>query len=81
MLGAYARWGEGGVEHLLGAFAFAIWDGRERRLVCARDPIGVRPLYLAHRPGRLLAFASEPKALFAVPASSPRSTRPESPSP
>ena len=71
VLGAYARWGEGGVEHLLGAFAFAIWDGRERRLVCARDPIGVRPLYLAHRPGRLLAFASEPKALFAVPGVEP----------
>ena len=71
VLAAYARWGEGCPERLLGAFAFAIWDGRERRLVCARDPIGVRPLYLVHRPGRVFAFASEPKALFAVPGVEP----------
>ena len=71
VLGAYARWGEGCVDHLLGAFAFAVWDGREQRLVCARDPIGVRPLYTVHQPGRLFAFASEPKALFAIPGVEP----------
>ena len=66
ILGAYARWGERCVDHLLGAFAFAVWDKGEGRLVCVRDPIGVRPLYTVHQPGRLFAFASEPKALFAL---------------
>ena len=65
VLAAYARWGADCVDHLLGAFAFAVWDARERRLVCARDPFGVRPLYTVERPG-LFAFASEPKALFAL---------------
>ena len=64
VLAAYARWGADCVDHLLGAFAFAVWDGREGRLVCARDHFGVRPLYTVDLPGRLFAFASEPKALF-----------------
>ena len=64
VLAAYARWGADCVDHLLGAYAFAVWDGREERLVCARDHIGVRPLYTVDLPGRLFAFASEPKALF-----------------
>ena len=65
LLAAYARWGSDCVDHLVGAFAFALWDGREQRLVCARDPFGVRPLYLTDRPD-LFAVASEPKALFAL---------------
>ena len=65
LLAAYARWGPDCVDHLVGAFAFALWDARERRLVCARDPFGVRPLYLTDRP-ELFAIASEPKALFAL---------------
>ena len=64
VLAAYARWGADCVDHLLGAFAFAIWDGREQRLVCARDHFGIRPLYTVDLPGRLFAFASEPKSLF-----------------
>ncbi len=64
VLAAYARWGVAGVERLVGDFAFALWDARERRLVCARDAFGIRPLYVADVPGRLLAVASEPKALF-----------------
>ena len=66
VLAAYARWGLGCVDRLLGAFAFALWDGREQRLVCARDHFGVRPLYTVDLPGRLFAFASEPQALFAL---------------
>ena len=47
ILHAYHAWGESCVEHLLGDFAFAIWDGRERRLFCARDHLGVKPFYYA----------------------------------
>ena len=52
---------------LRGMYAFAIWDGRLRRLVLAVDHLGIKPLYLAERAGRL-AFASEAKALFEDPA-------------
>src|SRR2546428_4644305 len=45
--------------HLLGDFAFALWDARRRLLFCARDHFGVKPFYYHHRPGRLFAFASE----------------------
>lgn len=45
ILHAYARWGEICVDHLLGDFAFAIWDGRARKLFCARDHFGVKPFF------------------------------------
>src|SRR5207245_9552075 len=48
LLRAYGTWGEECVEHLLGDFAFAVWDGPRRRLFCARDHLGVKPLYYAH---------------------------------
>jgi asparagine synthase (glutamine-hydrolysing) len=48
ILRAYLRWGEACVEHLLGDFAFAIWDRRRRRLFCARDHMGIKPFYYAH---------------------------------
>jgi asparagine synthase (glutamine-hydrolysing) len=48
ILQAYLRWGEDCVDHLLGDFAFAIWNGLERRLFCARDQLGVKPFYYAH---------------------------------
>lgn len=47
ILRAYERWGEACVEHLIGDFAFAIWDARSRRLFCARDHFGVKPFYYA----------------------------------
>lgn len=47
LLHAYAVWGERCVEHLLGDFSFAIWDGRERKLFCARDQFGVKPFFYA----------------------------------
>ncbi len=47
ILHAYLSWGENCVEHLLGDFAFAIWDGRSRTLFCARDHFGVKPFYYA----------------------------------
>src|SRR5437867_9847825 len=67
ILGAYAEYGEACVERLSGMFAFAIWDGAERRLFLARDRLGKKPLYYGHR-GGLFLFASEPKALLRHPA-------------
>ena len=48
ILHAYAAWGEECVKHLLGDFAFAIWDSRARRYFCARDHFGVKPFYFTH---------------------------------
>ena len=66
ILGAYERWGERCVEHLLGDFAFALWDGRSKRLFCARDHLGLKPFYYV-RSGGAFAVASEIKGLFALP--------------
>lgn len=51
--------------HLRGEFAFALWDGRARRLVAARDRFGAKPL-VWHEGPEGLALASEAKALFAL---------------
>lgn len=66
LLRAWRTWGEACPAHLLGDFAFAVWDGRRGALFCARDPAGMKPLYYHHTP-RLFAFASEVKALLALP--------------
>jgi asparagine synthase (glutamine-hydrolysing) len=66
LLRAYLQWGDGLAEHLLGDFAFAIWDPRERKLLCGRDAMGMRPLYWHHRPGRLFAFATDVSALLVL---------------
>lgn len=65
LLHAYLKWGEETPRHLLGVFAFAIWDTSAERLFCARDQIGVRPLYYADLPD-LFVFASDVKAILAV---------------
>ena len=41
ILAAYEKWGESCPERLLGDFAFAIWNGRKKKLFCARDPVGM----------------------------------------
>ena len=51
------------VKHLHGMFAFALWDRRRRRLLVARDRLGKKPLFYAHRDGAL-SFASEMGALM-----------------
>ncbi len=67
VLRAYRRWGAAVVEHLLGDFALALWDARERRLFCARDPMGIRQLVYRHEPGCRFLFATEVRQLLAVP--------------
>lgn len=66
VLGAYQLWGEDSPRHLLGDFAFAVWDDRRQRLFCARDHFGVKPFYY-FRSKQLLAFASEEEAFFGLP--------------
>ncbi|HXW05836.1 MAG TPA: asparagine synthase (glutamine-hydrolyzing) [Vicinamibacterales bacterium] len=61
---AYEQWGDACVERLRGMFAFAIWDAPKRRLLLARDRLGVKPLYWTLAGGRLI-FGSEIKALLA----------------
>jgi asparagine synthase (glutamine-hydrolysing) len=72
---AYEEYGLDFVKHLTGMFAFAIWDARKRRLVLARDRLGIKPLYYTLENGRL-RFASEIKALLADPTLS-RSVNPQ----
>ncbi len=71
-------WRQGGagggmafVEQLRGMYAIALHDPRARRLVLARDPFGIKPLYLAETAFGL-AFASEPQALIAAGLAAPR---------
>jgi asparagine synthase (glutamine-hydrolysing) len=71
----YEEWGPDLVEELRGMFAFALWDEGRRRLVLARDRLGIKPLYYHVRPG-LLVFASEVKALLEHPGV-PRELDPE----
>jgi asparagine synthase (glutamine-hydrolysing) len=58
----YEEWGEDFAARLEGIFAFALYDRPRRRLLLYRDPVGVKPLYVAAVPGGVL-FASEPRAL------------------
>src|SRR3954462_2050540 len=63
---AYEDRGARCVDALNGDFAFALFDSARRRLVLARDRMGVRPLYYTVKDG-VLVFASEVKALFRFP--------------
>ncbi|MGH7469598.1 MAG: asparagine synthase (glutamine-hydrolyzing) [Longimicrobiales bacterium] len=64
---AYAHWGTDCLQHLLGMFAFLIYDERRQLLFGARDPAGEKPLYYSAT-AQACWFASELKALFHEPA-------------
>jgi asparagine synthase (glutamine-hydrolysing) len=69
MLRTLALHGPGAVNWLRGMFAFACWDPKQHRLLLARDPLGIKPLYVARASdpdaGWSVAFASELRALLA----------------
>ena len=64
LLHLFARHGPGMVRRLRGMYAFAIWDNNKRSIFLARDPYGIKPLYIADD-GRTFRFASQVKALLA----------------
>ncbi|MDF5716549.1 MAG: lasso peptide isopeptide bond-forming cyclase [Rhizonema sp. NSF051] len=66
ILAAYEKWGEECPEHLIGDFAFAIWDKLKQSLFCARDHMGVKPFYYYYQAGGMFAFGSEIKAILCL---------------
>lgn len=66
LLEAYKRWGTDCLDHLIGAFAFALYDTEKKELFLARDRAGEKPLFYLHGRGGF-SFASEMKALMADP--------------
>ncbi len=66
ILKAYQKYSSGCVEHLIGDFAFAIWDCRGQQLFCARDHMGVKPFFY-YQDRNFFAFASEKKGILAIP--------------
>ncbi|MFD0065763.1 asparagine synthase (glutamine-hydrolyzing) [Streptomyces sp. NPDC056690] len=73
VLRGYLEWGETLAERLNGMYAFAVWDGRENKLVMIRDRMGIKPFYFYETPDGVL-FGSEPKAILANPLAKPRVT-------
>jgi asparagine synthase (glutamine-hydrolysing) len=66
VLAAFLEWDTGCFAHLRGMFAVALWTESTRRLVLARDRMGIKPLYIARQRGELY-FGSEIKSIFAHP--------------
>src|SRR5687767_7974750 len=71
LLAAFAEWGEDMLPHLNGMWGFALWDTHAKRLFCARDRFGVKPLYYRVAGGRF-AFASELKPIVLAGERRPR---------
>ncbi len=69
LLAALASWGPSAVARLRGMFAFGLWDPSRRSLLLTRDPLGIKPLYVARNPDPegpwSLVFASELRAILA----------------
>jgi asparagine synthase (glutamine-hydrolysing) len=66
VLRAFMQWDTACIEKLRGMFAFAIWQQSRKRLVLARDRMGIKPLYYSRR-GKDLYFGSEMKSIFCHP--------------
>lgn len=66
VLKAWQRWGQDCVHHLIGAFAFAVWDPNLQQIFLARDHAGERPLYFS-RTAHFFAFATTARAILACP--------------
>ncbi|WP_163751579.1 asparagine synthase (glutamine-hydrolyzing) [Mycolicibacterium helvum] len=67
IVAAYHHWGTAALSRLRGMFAFALWDTRNQELFCARDPFGIKPLFMATGPGGT-AVGSEKKCLLQLAA-------------
>ncbi|MDP1663590.1 MAG: asparagine synthase-related protein [Methylobacter sp.] len=65
LLHALQQWGTEGLNKILGDFAFAAWNPQTRSLLCARDAMGIRPLFTTQKENVDFAFASLPRALHA----------------
>ena len=66
LFAAYKTWSADCVDHLIGDFAFAVWDARQQSLTLARDHMGQRHVFY-HKGDGFLAFATEIKGLWALP--------------
>ncbi|MEJ2501432.1 MAG: asparagine synthase-related protein, partial [Campylobacterales bacterium] len=66
ILAAYRKWGEKCPKHLLGDFAFAIWDAEKEKLFCARDHMGVKPFYY-YMIDDLFVFSNDLRVLLKFP--------------
>lgn len=64
LIQCYAYWGRDMFTHLRGMYAFAIWDNEAQKLILARDPYGIKPLYFSDD-GGTVRFASQVKAILA----------------
>ncbi|SBS77974.1 putative asparagine synthetase (glutamine-hydrolyzing) [uncultured Mycobacterium sp.] len=67
IVAAYHHWGTEALGRLRGMFAFALWDTKNQELFCARDPFGIKPLFMANGPGGT-AVGSEKKCLLHLAA-------------
>ncbi|WP_445165713.1 asparagine synthase (glutamine-hydrolyzing) [Mycolicibacterium sp. Dal123E01] len=67
IVAAYHHWGTEALSRLRGMFAFALWDTTTQELFCARDPFGIKPLFMATGPAGT-AVGSEKKCLLGLAA-------------
>ena len=65
ILESYKYWGIEFVKKLRGMFAFAIWDNAKKKLILARDPFGIKPLYYLKK-NNILFFASQLKSILSI---------------
>ena len=65
ILESYKYWGIEFIKKLRGMFAFAIWDNIEKKLILARDPFGIKPLYFFKK-NNILFFASQLKSILSI---------------